>query len=106
MTRRDLSPGLQAAQACHGAFAFATRFPGITKEWLERSNFLVVVTAADEDELAKILERAGKADICRTPVREPDLDNALTAVVLEPGDVAKRICASLPLALKEPVMSS
>lgn len=105
MTRRDLPPGLQAAQAVHGAFAFATRFPGLVGEWLERSNFLVVVAAADEDALVQLLTRAGQADIARVPVREPDLDGALTCVVLEPGDTAKRLCASYPLALKEPAMS-
>lgn len=73
-------------------------------EWLERSNFLVVVAAENEDELIELLEKAGKADICRCPVREPDLDGALTCVVLEPGDTAKRLCASMPLALKEPQM--
>lgn len=61
----------------------------------------MVVTAADEAELGEVLERASRADIERVAVREPDLDDALTAVVLEPGDVARRICASLPLALKE-----
>ena len=74
------------------------------RDWLERSNFLVVVAVADEDELAEILTRAGRADLHRVPVREPDLDNTLTAVVLEPGDTAKHICASLPLALKEAVV--
>jgi hypothetical protein len=82
------------------------RFPALTKEWLDVSNFLVVVAAEDEDELAEVLTRAGRADLCRVPVREPDLDGALTCVVLEPGDTAKRICASLPLALKERAMAS
>lgn len=75
-------------------------------DWLERSNFLVVVAVADEDALVQLLTRAGKADIARLPVREPDLDGALTCVVLEPGDVAKRLCASYPLALKEQAMAS
>lgn len=69
-------------------------------EWLGESNFLVVVTAADEAELAGVLERAAGADIERVAVREPDLHDELTAVVLEPGPVARRICACLPLALR------
>lgn len=74
-------------------------------DWIERSNFLVVVAVADEDALVQLLTRAGKADICRVPVREPDLDGTLTCVVLEPGDASKRLCANYPLALKEPAMA-
>lgn len=101
VTRRDLPPGLQAAQAVHGAFAFAHLFPALTANWLAESNFLVVVTAADEFELALLLDRAAAADIARLPVREPDLDDQLMAVVLEPGPTARRLCSSFPLALRE-----
>lgn len=72
---------------------------------MEASNFLVVVAASDEVELVAVLERAARADIARVAVREPDLEDALTALVLEPGEVAKRMCANFPLALKEPVMA-
>ena len=94
-------PGILNLESSHGAFAFGVRFPALTKEWLETSNYLIVVTVADEDELAALLTKAGHADLHRVPVREPDLGGALTCVVLEPGDIAKRLCANLPLALKE-----
>ena len=32
---------------------------------------------------------------------EPDIGNQLTAVTVEPSDVARKICSNLPLALKE-----
>jgi hypothetical protein len=33
--------------------------------------------------------------------REPDFDNQVTAIAIEPGENGKKFCSSLPLALKE-----
>ena len=33
--------------------------------------------------------------------REPDINNQITALAIEPGDKGRRFCSSLPLALKE-----
>ena len=38
-------------------------------------------------------------------VREPDLDDDVTAIALEPGPMAKRLCAQLACAGKEPAMT-
>lgn len=77
----------------------------MTRAWLEDSNFLVVVAVPDEDALAELAARAAEEGIIRTLVREPDLDNELTAVALQPGSEARRLCAQLPLALREPAMT-
>lgn len=34
-------------------------------------------------------------------VREPDMENEATAIALEPGPMAKRLCAQYPCAGKE-----
>jgi hypothetical protein len=33
--------------------------------------------------------------------KEPDIDNQITAIALEPGSKSKKICSNLSLALKD-----
>lgn len=101
IVRSDLPPGLQAAQAVHAAFAFYHEHPSVVKPWLIQSNFLVIVAVPDEDALLDLITEASKRGIVRTAVREPDCDNEATAVALAPCDESRRLCANLPLALKE-----
>lgn len=103
--RADLSPGLQIAQAVHAYAQFAHDFPSVVNPWLVQSNFLVVVSVADEPALLDLITEASRRGLRRAAVREPDLNNDATAVALEPGPAARRLCASLPLALKECAMT-
>lgn len=98
--RADLPPGLQTAQAVHAAFAIFRDFPELVRPWLLRSNYLVVVAVPDEDALLDLIAEASRRGICRAAVREPDLNDEATAVALEPGAPARRLCANLPLALR------
>jgi peptidyl-tRNA hydrolase len=75
------------------------------RAWVEDSNFLVVVAVPDELALAELAARAGEEGLAASIVREPDLENTITAVALQPGDEARRLCANFPLALKEPAMT-
>lgn len=98
--RADLPPGLQLAQAVHAAFHFHHDHPDLVGPWIVKSNYLVVVAVPDEDALLDLIKEAATRGIARTAVREPDLDDAATAVALEPGRAARRLCAQLPLALR------
>jgi hypothetical protein len=64
------------------------------------SNNLVVVAVPDENALAELAARACEEGIARTIVREPDYGNAITAVAMESGKIAQRLCANFPLAGK------
>jgi peptidyl-tRNA hydrolase len=99
--RNDLEPGLQAAQGIHAYAQFAHDFPDITREWLVRSNYLVVVSVPDEAALLDLVTAASAAGLRRAAIREPDLDNQATAVAIEPGPLARRLCARLPRALRD-----
>lgn len=105
ITRRDLSPGYQATQATHAALTFAIEHPALTRRWHDDSNYLVVLAAADESELITYLDRAASRGLKTTVFREPDLNDEVTAIVIEPGEEARRLCANLPLALREMAMS-
>lgn len=77
----------------------------MVRPWIIKSNFLVIVSVPDEDALLDLITEASRRGITRTAVREPDLDNEATAVALAPGDAARKLCANLPLAMKELAMT-
>jgi peptidyl-tRNA hydrolase len=93
------------AQAVHAAFHFSHDFPSLVRPWLIQSNFLVVVSVPDEDYLLDLITEASQRGITRVAVREPDIDNEATAVALAPGKAAQKLCAELPLALKQVTMT-
>lgn len=103
--RADISPGLQAAQAVHAAFAFQRDHPDEIRKWLVESNFLVIVAVPDEHALLDLIVQAARRGITRTAVREPDIGDEVTAVALGPGIGAQKLCANLPLALKQVAMT-
>ena len=52
-------------------------------------------------ELETLSYKAKERNINIVEFREPDLNNQLTAICLEPSIEAKKLCSSIPLALKE-----
>lgn len=99
ISRSDLRPGQQAVQAAHAMRQFAADHPELDKEWFERSNTLAFLTVPDERSLVRLIHRAEDRDLRVSLFREPDLDNSLTAIALEPGQTSQRLCRNLPLAL-------
>lgn len=95
VVRADLPTGLQAAQAAHAAFQFFHEHPVIVGRWFVLSNYLVIVEVPDEAALFELTLKAGTISI----VREPDVDNEITALALAPTPAARKLCGSLPLAL-------
>lgn len=89
LVRQDLPPSQQAVQACHEA---GNQFP-----WAGDTPHLVLVGVPNEDALKTWTALVGTGYNC-TPFREPDLDNALTAVAFSgvTGD-RRRLFANLPL---------
>lgn len=77
----------------------------MTHAWVSGSNYLVVVSVANEEALETLAQRCGEEGVIVTRVREPDLGNEMTAVAIQPGDTARRLCANLPLALREMVVT-
>lgn len=99
--RGDLPVGLAAAQAVHAAFSFAERHPSITGPWQRESQYLVIVTVPDEVALIALASNALARNLEVSTWHEPDLAGAATAVALEPGLAARRLCANLPLLGRE-----
>jgi peptidyl-tRNA hydrolase len=106
IVRDDLPPGLQAAQAVHAALAFFHKHPVSIGRWLLASNFLVIVSTPNEETLLDLITEAHTRGIAHVGVREPDVNDEVTAVALAPGTAARQLCANMPLALREVSMST
>lgn len=100
ITRSDLAAGYQAVQSIHAAIQFKFEHPEISLNWFEKSNYLGLLSVANENELIQLIERASQKGIKLAIFREPDIDDQITAIALAPGMETKKLCSKLPLALK------
>lgn len=92
IVKQSLSTGLKCAQACHAMHAFTQAYPDLTEAW-EPSNNVVVLQEEDVQGLAQRLEHEGFTLI---RFHEPDMDDTLTAICVEPS--ARKSLARLKLA--------
>lgn len=95
----------------HAALDFTFEHPAVARQWHQESNTLVVLAVPDEHALADLIAdidcgdwryRRTKPDgspYLFTAFHEPDLDDALTAVAIEPD--GHHLVRKLPLALSE-----
>lgn len=101
MTRKDLSPGYQAVQPSHALSRFAIQHYNTFKEWQKNHKNLVILSVNNESELYDLLNKATMNGLKVSWFKEPDIDDQLTAIALEPNDLTYRITSSIPLALRE-----
>ena len=103
VTRKDLSAGQQLAQTCHSLAQFSYDYPEDFREWVEKSNYIVVLSTENEESLKDIINQLKDNDLDHSVFVEPDLDNQVTALAISPKhtDWASRYLSSLPLAMKE-----
>ena len=101
VTRRDLTPGYQLVQANHAVAKFIFEFTQIAKKWYDESNYIATLATKNESELHLLINKAKEKNINFTIFCEPDIDNQITAICLEPSELSRKLCSSIPLALKE-----
>ena len=97
ITRRDLPLPYQAVQAAHAAVQFQYEHPELAKNWYHNSNYLIFLTTENEDELKKFIDKANSNNIQLSIFREPDINNQITAIALEPCEQSRKMTSSLPL---------
>lgn len=85
----------------HAAFLIAHDHPEFVGPWQRDSQYLVLVSVPDEVALIGVASRALAAGLVVSTFHEPDLADAVTAVALEPGTAARRLCANFPLHGRE-----
>ncbi len=101
--RRDLTVGEQLAQTNHALSQFAYEKPLIFREWVEKSNYIVILSTENENQLKEIKQKLIDQEITFSEFVEPDYGNQLTSIAISPehSDVIGRMFSSLPLAGKE-----
>jgi sensor histidine kinase YesM len=72
----------------------------ISIKWF-KDPYLAQLSCANEDDLKYLIEKLQNNNIKYSIFREPDLDNQITAIAIEPSDQSRRILSSYPLMLKE-----
>lgn len=87
------------AQSCHAVIEFCLLYPELTKEYHDISNYICVLSIKSEGDLLKLYNKALQKNVRVSCFREPDINNEMTAVVLEPSMISKKLCSNLPLAL-------
>lgn len=100
VTRKDLPDGYQAVQSCHAAIDFIIKFPAEARQWHLESNYLCQLALPNELELEQFAQKAESKGIKVIRFYEPDIDNQLTAICLEPCEATRKITSSIPLMLK------
>ena len=84
ITRSDLSIGYQAVQAGHASIQFQHEHRRTAKRWFKHSNYLIFLSVKNVTELTELISLAESNNIKVSVFREPDLDNEITAVAIEP----------------------
>lgn len=88
--------GYQAVQSTHAAINFIFEHQDRAGPWHE-SNYLVQLSVANEKELEELIGKCQKAYLALTIFKEPDIDNQITAICIEPSKLTQKIVKKLPL---------
>ena len=101
ITRRDIILPYQAVQSGHAGIQFQYEHPELAKNWYSNSNYLVFLSAENEDELKKFINKANSNNIKISIFREPDINNEITAIAVEPCEWSRKHTSGFPLMRKE-----
>lgn len=97
-----MEPGQILAQTTHCAFTFSQEHPEITRQWINNSNYIVILEIENEAKLNHLFDIAKDNSVPASKFIEPDFKDAVTAIALAPGLMSKKLCGELKLALRKP----
>ena len=99
VTRKDLHPGDQLAQSVHSATEFAHKFPNQFQDWMTNSQYVVSLSANDENHLKEIYTKLEWFGANVVKFHEPDMENQLTSIAFYGTPEMMKITNNLKLAL-------
>ena len=100
IVRGDLLHGPQGVQGIHAMSLFSAEHPEIRQDWYENHKNIALLSVPDETALKHLLSRAEDAGLACSAFREPDYDDSVTAIVIEPA--GSKLVSNLPLAMRPP----
>ena len=100
ITRDDLKPGYQIPQSLHALAEFAYEFPELFKDWKETSNYVISLSADNEEKLNFIYHKLKARNAHVVRFSEPDIGNQLTSVCYYGTPEMRKVTNKLNLALK------
>lgn len=81
----------------HAALEFAYQHPSLFREWHEKSNYVCILAAKDEEHLTQLSKQLSTIRVV-SEFREPDVGNQLTSLCIEPHEGNRKLLSCLPLA--------
>ncbi len=96
-----MSAGYQATQSAHALAEFSNEHFSLYQDWYSFSKAITLLAVKNEDELKYLISRLSEKGIPFSVFIEPDVNNQVTAIAIAPSLEAKKLCSSIPLALKE-----
>jgi len=84
-------------QSAHAGIQFQHEHTELAKNWYHSSNYLIFLSVENEVELNNIIDAATSKNITISVFREPDIDNQITAIALEPSITSKKLTSGLKL---------
>lgn len=100
VTRRNIIPGSQSVQSAHSAIQFIFEHPEISTQWFKEP-YLIQLSVENEAELHELIRKIKKSNLKYSVFREPDLNNQITSIAIEPSEKSRKLVSNLPLMLKE-----
>lgn len=97
ISRNDISLPYQAVQASHACVQFQYEHVEIANNWYNNSNYLIFLSTEDENSLKELIEKANSKNIKISIFTEPDINNEITAIALEPCDESRKMTSGLCL---------
>lgn len=95
-----MNHGQQASQLCHALRQFSHEHSEIDNCWFNNSNYICLLSVSSEEELYELCNKSEELGLRYSKFFESDLNNALTAICIEPGSTTKKLVSKLKLAFR------
>lgn len=99
ITRDDISPGYQLAQALHANSQFALEHPDLFKKW--NNNYIISLSIESEEKLSILANKLTNIGVPISYFTEPDIGNQLTSICFIETDKTIKLTSKLQPSLKE-----